>query len=71
MSRVEGWKDEGWTNIKAGVSRNIDSVEEYVDQELQAIMILDEDDEEDVPEGATVVSKWDDLTILKALKFIK
>ena len=70
-SRVEGWKDEGWANIKAGVSRNIDSVEQYVDQELQAVMILDEDDEEDVPEGATVVSKWDDLATLKALKFIK
>jgi hypothetical protein len=69
VSKIEEWKDEGWTNIKAGISRNVDSVEEYVDQELQAVMVLDEDDEEDIPEGATGVSEWKEITTLKSLRF--
>ena len=69
VSKVEGWREEGWTNIKAGISSNVDAIEEYVDQELQAVMVLDEDDEEDIPEGATMVSAWKDIATLKVLKF--
>ena len=69
VSKIESWKDDGWTHIKAGISHNVDSVEEYVDQELQAVMVLDEDAEEDVPEGAIVVSEWKEIATLKALRF--
>ena len=47
VSQIEGWKDEGWTHIKVGVSRNFDFANEYVNQELRAVMVLDEDDEEE------------------------
>lgn len=69
VSKIEGWKGEGWTNIKAGISRDVDAAEEYVDQELQAVMVLEEDVEEDIPEGTTVVSEWKEITNLKALRF--
>ncbi len=69
VSKIEGWKDEGWKNIKAGITRNAYSVVEYVDQELHAVMVLDEGDEEDVPEEAIVVSEWHEITTLKALRF--
>ena len=68
-SKVEGWKDEGWTNINAGISRNIESIEEYVDQDLAGVILLHEDEEEDISEGVTVVSEWKDIGTLKVLKF--
>ena len=68
-SKVEGWKDDGWTNIKAGISRNVESVEEYVHQDLAGVMLLHEDEEEDIPEGVIVVSEWKDIGTLNVLKF--
>ena len=68
-SKIEEWREDGWTNVRAGIGRNAVSAQAYVDLDLHAVMVLDEDDHDDVPEGVSVASDWNDLATMKALKF--
>ncbi len=68
MEKIQNWKEEGWTNIEVGISKNINALQEYLDHELRAIAIVSEDDEEDIPDGVAVVRTWEEITTEKFLK---
>ena len=68
MEKIQNWKEEGWTNIEVGISKNINALQEYLDHELRAIAVVSEDDEEDIPDGVAVVRTWEEITTEKFLK---
>ena len=59
--RLRELKDKGWKNLSAGVSRSKLDAEVFISQGLQAVLMAEEGDDPELPEGLGVVTSWTEL----------
>jgi len=66
VERVQEVRDAGWKNISAGITRSAAEAEALSGLKIKAVVMAEEDDENEKPEGATIVTSW--KTVPAALK---
>ena len=58
VERLQEVRDEGWKNIPAGITRSTADAEGLARMKIKAIVMAEEDDEIELPKGATKVTSW-------------
>jgi hypothetical protein len=66
VERVQEVRDAGWKNISAGITRSPAEAEALSGLKIKAVVMAEEDDENEKPEGAKIVTSW--KTVPAALK---
>lgn len=58
---IDSLREEGWTNLKAGVGRTRDFAEALVDRRLQAVILPASAKDENLPKKAQAVKGWKEI----------
>lgn len=59
--RLDALKAEGWKNLSAGISRSALDAEVFIAQGIRAIVMAEEGDDPELPEGVGVVTNWTEI----------
>ncbi|MBI3610236.1 MAG: hypothetical protein HY204_05990 [Nitrospirae bacterium] len=58
VERLQDIRDKGFTNIPAGISRSAADAEGLLKMKIRAIIMAEEDDDQELPKGAKKVTAW-------------
>jgi hypothetical protein len=58
VERLQEIRDAGWTNISAWITRSTEDVEAISSLKIKAVVMAEEDDDNETPEGAKKVTGW-------------
>jgi hypothetical protein len=56
--RLQEFRDAGWRNISAGITRSAADAEALTSLKVNAVVMVEENDDNDMPEGAKKVTGW-------------
>lgn len=58
VDRLQEIRDAGWTNLSGWITRSPEDVEAITSLKIKAVVMAEEDDDNDTPEGAKKVTGW-------------
>ena len=62
--RLKELRDAGWEGLRAGISRSVLDAKGFLINKMEAIVIVEENDDIELPEGAEAVTSWKDIPVV-------